>query len=101
NRPEEGVSVAFSGSAPEGLPEALEDAWIERASENSYRIASDSREWIVSATAVHVHRDVSVVFYRAVAPRTPGVLKKVFWSLVLTLASSPAGKRLLLALRRR
>jgi hypothetical protein len=101
NPPEEGISVAFSGPAPEGLPEALEDAWVERASENTYRIASGTREWIVSATAVHVHRDVSTVFYRAVAPRTPGVMKRIFWSLVLTVAHNPTGKRLLLALRRR
>ena len=101
DRPDEVVCVAFSGSAPEDLPEALEDARIERESDNRYRIISVTRQWVIAASAVHVHRDVSTVFYRAVAPRSPPLVRKILLNLVLTLAHSPTGKRLLLALRRR
>jgi hypothetical protein len=102
DRPEEVVCVAFSGSAPVDLPEVLEDARVEQDSNNSsYRIISGSRQWVIAAAAVHVHRDVSTVFYRAVAPRSPPLVRKILFNLVLTLAHSPTGKRLLLALRRR
>lgn len=101
DRPDEVICVAFSGSAPEDLPEVLEDARVERDSDNSYRIVADSRHWVIAAPAVHVHRDVATVFYRAVAPRSPPLMRKILLNLVLTLAHSPTGKRLLLALRRR
>jgi hypothetical protein len=101
DRPDEVLFAAFSGVAPEDLPEVLEDARIQRESDTSYRIISDSRQWVVAATAVHIHRDVSTAFYRAVAPRHPGMVKRFFLTFVLTLAQSTTGKRLLLALRRR
>jgi hypothetical protein len=101
DRPDEALAVAFSGAAPEDLPEVLEDVHVERGSDNSYRIITDSRQWVVAASAVHVHRDVSTVFYRAVAPRRPRMIRKILLTFVLTLAHSATGKRLLLALRRR
>src|SRR5262249_26027502 len=64
-RPEERVSVVFAGSAPQDLPEALEDASVEQLEEGRYRIWSARREWLVSARTVHVHREVATLFYKA------------------------------------
>jgi hypothetical protein len=101
DRPEEQASVAFSGPAPEGLPEALEAATVEQLEDGTYRIACEGGEWLVSATAAHLHREVAAAFYRAVPPRRPPWSRRVFFRIVLGLARHPAGQRLLFALRRR
>jgi hypothetical protein len=100
-RPEERASIAFTGPAPEGLPEALEDASVEQLDGTLYRIVCVGREWLVSARAAHLHREVATAFYRVVTPRRPRWRRRVFWRVVLALARNPAGKRLLFALRRR
>jgi hypothetical protein len=99
--PDELVTVAFSGAAPQDIPEALEDVRVEHAGVDSYGITSNSRRWLVSARAVHVHRDVTKTFYRTIVPRVPSLGKRMLWSLLMALVSHSTGKRLLLALRRR
>lgn len=93
--------MAFSGPAPEGLPEALEAATVEQLEEGTYRIACEGGEWFVSATAAHLHREVATAFYRVVPPRRPRWSRRVFWRIVLGLARRPSGRRLLFVLRGR
>jgi hypothetical protein len=100
DHPDELAVVSFSGTAPDGLPEALEDARVERLSPNTWRIASLQREWLVTARAIHVHREISATFYRAVAPRVAPLGKRVFWRIILALVQNPTAKRVLFALRR-
>jgi hypothetical protein len=100
DHPEEKVSLAFSGQAPDALPDVLEDATVDWLGNGQYRISSGPREWLVTAGSVHVHREIAAVFYRAIPPRHVPWSKRVFWRLVLGLAASKLGKRLLLALRR-
>ena len=99
--PDELVSLAFAGAAPEDLPDALEAPTVDRMDAHRYRIAGSAREWILQATGAHLHREVAATFYSVVSPRAPPWSKRLFWRLVLTMAASPTGKRLLLALRRR
>jgi hypothetical protein len=101
DRPEERATLAFSGPAPEGLPEALENAVVEQLDDGTYRITCEGGEWRVSATAAHVHREIATAFYRVVSPRRPRWSRRVFWRIVLGLAGNPTGRGLLLALRRR
>ena len=102
DRPEEIATLAFAGTAPANLPEALEDATVEQVGAGRYRIWSGRREWIVSARAAHLHREVANSFYRAIAPRPVPWSKRVFWRVVLGVAANPVGRRLLLlAMRRR
>jgi hypothetical protein len=100
DHPDERVSLAFSGHAPDALPEVLEDATVDRIGEGTYRIASAPREWIVEARAVHLHREIATPFYRAIPPRAVPWSKRLFWRVVLRMAASDWGKRLLLTLRR-
>src|SRR5262249_42833528 len=67
---DEVATLAFAGDAPANLPEVLEDATVKQVDVSSYRIRSGRREWIVNARAVHLHREVSTTFYRAIAPRS-------------------------------
>jgi hypothetical protein len=99
--PDEIATLAFSCVAPPKLPEALEDATVEEVDTGRYRIWSGRREWIFPARSVHLHREVATVFYRAISPRVPPRKKRLFWRLVLAMASSRAGRRLLLTLRAR
>jgi hypothetical protein len=101
DHPDERAVVAFSGSAPDNLPDVLEDPTIYRVAERRYRISSAPREWPVEATAVHVHREIATAFYRAIPPRTAPWTKRLFFRVLLAMMSSSWGKRLLLALRRR
>jgi hypothetical protein len=101
DHPEERVSLAFAGQAPDNLPEVLEDPTVYRVDERRFRIASTPREWLIEATAVHIHREIATAFYRAIPPRAAPWSKRFFWRVVLALASKSWGKRLLLALRRR
>jgi hypothetical protein len=101
DRPEEIATLAFAGAAPSGLPEALEDATVEQVGPGRYRICSGRCEWIVSARAIHLHREVATAFYRAIAPRMVPWSKRVFWRVVLGVATNPIGRRLLVAMRRR
>jgi hypothetical protein len=101
DHPEEKISLAFTGRAPDTLPEVLEDPTVYRIDERRYRIASTPREWLMEATAVHLHREITTAFYHALPPRAAPWSKRFFWGVVLALASTSWGKRLLLALRRR
>jgi hypothetical protein len=96
----EPTSLAFSGKAPEDLPEVLEDLNIARAGGTHYVLASASREWLMDAAAAHLHHDVSSAFYRALPPRRVPLARRCLWAVVLTLAASRAGLALLAALRR-
>src|ERR1700760_135517 len=101
DRSDEIATLAFVGTAPQDLPEALEDATVEQIAAGQYRIWSGRREWILAARSVHLHREVSATFYRAIAPRLVPWNKKLFWRIVLSMAASRLGKSLLLTLRRR
>jgi hypothetical protein len=99
--PGERTMLAFSTSVPApDFPDSLQDPVIEQLGARRYRIGSGSRSWMIEASAVHLHRDVGAVFYRALPPRPVPLLRRVFWALVLTLAASRAGLRLLKTLRR-
>ena len=100
DHPGERVSLAFTGDAPETLPEVLEDATVDRVGESRYRIASAPREWVVEAKAFHLHREIATAFYRAIPPREVPWGKRLFWQVVLGMAASKWGRRVLLRLRR-
>jgi hypothetical protein len=100
DHPDERVSLAFSGRSPEALPEVLEDAIVDRLDERRYRISSPPREWIVEATAIPLHREMAATFYRAIPPRAAPWSRRLLWRILLGLAATSWGKRLLLALRR-
>jgi hypothetical protein len=100
DHPDERVSLAFSGRAPEALPDVLEDPIVDRLDETRYRIACSPREWVIEAGAIHLHREIATTFYQAIPPRLAPWTRRFFWRLLLGLAASSWGKRLLLALRR-
>jgi len=94
------TSLAFSGAAPHDLPEVLQDAVVEEFAGGQYHISSAPHEWLINASAAHLHREIAAEFYRAIPPRPAPWTKRVFWKIVLTLAASRAGLAALRALRR-
>jgi hypothetical protein len=93
------VSVGFTSAAPTGLPAALLDAVVEERAPGMFRISSPAGEWPLLAQAMHVHRDVTAAFYRAIPPRPVPLGKRIFWRLVLMLAASSTGMAVLRKLR--
>lgn len=82
------------------IPGSLDAVILTAVGEHRYRIASASRDLVVEATSLHVHRDIGKAFYRAVPPRPVPLRKRLFWSMVLWLAGSRTGKQVLSSLRR-
>jgi hypothetical protein len=95
HRREEAVQIAFSCPAPVDLPEALEDARLEFLGGRRHRLTSGDKSWTLEGP-VHVHRDVAGAFYKAIPPRPVPWRKRVFWRVMLGLARTPLGRRLLL-----
>jgi hypothetical protein len=98
--PAEQAVLAFSAPAPREFPGEITDALIERLSPGRYRIASGSREWLIEAAAVHVHRAVAAPFYAAIPPRPVPPARRLLWKVALALAASRTGLAVLRALRR-
>jgi hypothetical protein len=95
DRPDEVVYMAFAGPAPADLPEALEEPTVESLGPGRYRISSGERSWTLEGVA-HIHREVATAFYKALPPRPVPFRKRLFWRVMLALAATPAGRRLLL-----
>jgi hypothetical protein len=87
DQPREVAHLAFSAVAPADMPEALEDARVERIDERAYRVVSGPSEWIIEGVA-HLHREVGKAFYEAIPPRGVPWRKKLFWWLALRAAAN-------------
>jgi hypothetical protein len=94
------TALAFSAATLPDLPETLQDAVIERLGGGQYRIVSAAREWLITASAAHLHREIAAEFYRAIPPRRVPWRKRLFWRAVLALAASRVGLAALRTLRR-
>jgi hypothetical protein len=95
DRPDEVVHMAFAAAAPADLPDAIEEPTVESLGANRYRISSGDRSWTLAGVA-HIHREVATAFYKALPPRPVPLRKRLFWRVMLALAATPAGRRLLL-----
>lgn len=92
--------LTFISPSMAEVPDSLAAAIVRAVDEHHYCIASASGDLTVEAASLHVHRDIGSVFYRAVPARPAPLGRRIFWRVVLALAGTRAGKRLLLSLRR-
>ena len=99
--PRESLILTLLGPAPDDLPATLAAASVLSLDGQCYRIVSPPREWLVWARAAYVHREVAADFYQAIPPHRVPVWKRLLWRLLLALAAGRAGRRILLAIRRR
>jgi len=97
--PHERIILTFRGECAPALPERLQDAIVTTLDARQFRIESPAGQWLISARALHVHRDIGAVFFRAIRPRRVPLRKRLFWAGVLVLARSGPGLRLLRRLR--
>ena len=94
DHPDERVSLAFSGRAPGNAARGAGRS--DRGSYSMggrYRIASAPREWIVEATAIHLHREIATAFYRAIPPRPAPWSRRLFLRVLLAWWRTRWGKR--------
>ena len=100
DHPHELVRLCFTGNAPEDLPRSLADPRVERVSNTDYRITSGARSWSVSARTVHLHRDATREFYRAIPAKPIRWTERLFWRVILALARSSAGRKVIAHIRK-
>jgi hypothetical protein len=86
--------VSFVMTPPLDLPRELHDVLVHRIDADHFQLTSLERDWLLSATGVHLHRDVSAVFYKAVPPRPVPLSKRIMWRLIVGLADTPIGRAL-------
>jgi hypothetical protein len=98
--PQDVTHVSFSGPAPSDLPATLDAAVVHSLGDQHYEIESGTKRWTLNARAVHVHRDITARFYRALPPRPVPLVKRLFWRVVLALAATRGGLAVLRTLRR-
>jgi len=89
--------LSFAGAAPADLPQTLDNATVARVGEKTYCIASGEHSWTLTARAAHLHREVAREFYQAVPAQPIRWTQRLFWRIVLALAATSAGRRLLAA----
>ena len=99
DHPHELVQLCFTGKAPEDLPKSLMDACVERVGDVDYRITGDGHSWLVSARATHLHRDATREFYRALPPQPIRWTQRLFWRVILALALTSAGRKVIARIR--
>jgi len=95
DHPSEAAYVSFVMSPPSDLPRELENVSVHRIDAAHYRLTSGGQSWLLSATGVHVHRDVSEAFYKAVPPRPVPLSKRLMWRIIVGLADTPIGRALI------
>lgn len=99
--PEEAaLIVTLLASELPDVPDSLTAAEVLALDEHRYRIVTAGGSWEIEASSVHVHRDIAAAFYRAIPPRQVPLRKRVFWRIVLALAGTRLGKRLLFGTKR-
>lgn len=82
------------------LPPLLEEVEVDRIEADLYRIRASCGKWIISAWAMHLHREVAPAFYSVIRPQVPPWHRRALWSFLLVLAASPFAPRLIRWLRR-
>lgn len=97
---QERLILSFVGRGLPEVADSLRDPAVLALGDDRYRIRTSARSWEIEARSVHLHRDIGKAFYRAIPPRRVPLRKRLFWRLVLMLAGTRAGRRVLLALRR-
>jgi hypothetical protein len=94
------TELAFVCRAPEDVPLLLENVAVHRLGVTQFQLYGSGQEWTFEAAGVHIHRDVTDVFYKAVPPREAPLKKRVFWRVVLSLAPTAFGRALLSRFKR-
>jgi hypothetical protein len=92
--------LTFISSSTADVPDSLTAAAVHAIGAHRYRISSSSGTFVIEASSVHLHRDIGKAFYRAVPPRPVPLKKRFFWRVVLWLAGTRTGKRVLMSFRR-
>ncbi|MGB8327246.1 MAG: hypothetical protein WCE48_06675 [Steroidobacteraceae bacterium] len=95
------VAVDFAEPRATAMPELLHAVRIELQARGAWRILAREGAIEVAAASAHVHSDRSAQVLAAAPPRRAPLSKRLFWRLVLALAASGFGRRLLIALRSR
>lgn len=89
------AQLSLMGGAGAALPAQLEDLAVELQAPTQLLLRSGSREWQLHCQTWQLHRDVGAAFYAAVPPRPTPWIRRLSWRLLLGIAATAPGRRLL------
>jgi hypothetical protein len=90
------VQVSLLCAPPMSWPATFDAPVVLRTDADRILVKSGASEVTLRVAGVFVHRDVTRAFEGSVPPRRAPLGKRLFWSLVLALAGTSIGRRLLL-----
>lgn len=90
-RTEEPLHLSLLCAVPPGLPARLDSPRVDLGAEGTRIVVGDAA-WEIAPRAVFVHRDVGRAFCSAVPGEPAPAAKRLFWRLLLALASSRPGR---------
>lgn len=86
--------VDLRGAAiPRDLPSQLSDAELRRETSDEWSLVSGAQRWDLGNVRVFVHQDLSRQASRLIPPRRVPLGKRLFWSALLTVLRTEAGRR--------
>jgi hypothetical protein len=83
----------YGGALPRGLPTALSGAELRREAGERWSLVSGAQRWELGDARVFVHQDLSRQAAALIPPRRVPLGKRLFWSSLLTLLRTEAGRR--------
>ena len=86
--------VDLRGAAiPRDLPSQLSGAELRRETSDEWSLVSGAQRWDLGNVRVFVHQDLSRQASRLIPPRRVPLGKRLFWSALLTVLRTEAGRR--------
>ncbi len=86
--------VDLQGDAlPRNLPSHLTGAELLREASETWSLVSGAQRWDLGNVRMFVHRDLSLQALHLIPPRRVPLGKRLFWSALLTVLRTEAGRR--------
>ena len=82
-----------SGAMPRDLPTEMPGAELRREADGRWSLVSGAQHWDLGDARVSVHHDLGDRATRLIPPRRVPLGKRLFWSALLTLLRTGAGRR--------
>jgi len=81
------------GALPRSLPAGLSGAELRRVAGERWSLVSGTQAWDLGEVRIFVHRDLGLLASALIPPRRVPLGKRLFWSTLLTVLRTEAGRR--------
>jgi hypothetical protein len=89
------AQLSLIGREAPQLPDTLADATVEASGAAEIVLRSGTGSWRIPCRTWQLHREVGAMFYAAIPPRPTPWIRRLTWRLLLGIAATAPGQRLL------